>query len=109
VLLPLSCPASHRHRCRRAVARFPWDVYDTIWLIVIGFVGRFTGYAVRTISGSWCRLHPELEESARICGLGPVRALCASTLAAGSTEHHFELDSCSTASSCRELSMVLML
>jgi iron(III) transport system permease protein len=60
--------------------RLPWDVYDTIWLIVIGFVGRFSGYAVRTISGSLVQVHPELEESARVSGYGPMRTLWQITL-----------------------------
>jgi iron(III) transport system permease protein len=81
VLMPLSVPSIAFGIGVAALwLRFPWDIYDTIWLIVIGFVGRFTGYAVRTISGSLVQVHPELEESARICGLGPVRALCRITL-----------------------------
>jgi len=47
---------------------------------------------VRTISGSLVQVHPELEESARICGLGPVRALCRITLPLVRPRHQFELD-----------------
>ena len=49
-------------------------------MIVIGFIGRFSGYAVRTISGSLVQIHPELEESARICGYGPLRTVARITL-----------------------------
>src|SRR6185295_10853547 len=48
--------------------RMPIAVYGTIWIIVLAFIGRFTGYAVRSISSSIVQVHPELEESARIAG-----------------------------------------
>ena len=50
--------------------RAPIEMYGTMWIIIIAFIGRFTGYAVRTISGSLVQVHPELEESARISGCG---------------------------------------
>ena len=76
VLLPLSVPSiAFGIGVASLWLRFPWDRYGTIWVIVIGFVGRFTGYAVRAISGSLVQMHPELEESARICGHGPVRTM----------------------------------
>jgi iron(III) transport system permease protein len=48
-------------------------VYGTSLIIMFAFVGRFTAYAVRSISSSLVQLHPELEESARIFGYGPFR------------------------------------
>jgi iron(III) transport system permease protein len=48
-------------------------VYGTALIIMFAFVGRFTAYAVRSISSSLVQLHPELEESARIFGYGPFR------------------------------------
>lgn len=48
--------------------RVPWPVYGTMWVIILGFLGRYTSYAVRSISGSLVQIHPELEESARVCG-----------------------------------------
>ncbi len=81
VLLPLSVPSIAFGLGVAALwLRLPWDLYDTIWIIVIGFVGRFSGYAVRSISGSLVQVHPELEESARVCGYGPIKALCRITL-----------------------------
>jgi iron(III) transport system permease protein len=81
VLMPLSVPSIAFGLGVAALwLRLPWDLYDTIWIIVIGFVGRFSGYAVRSISGSLVQVHPELEESARVCGYGPIRALCRITL-----------------------------
>ena len=42
-------------------------------VIVIGFIGHLTGYSVRTISGSLVQMHQELEQSARVCGYGPIK------------------------------------
>jgi iron(III) transport system permease protein len=50
--------------------RMPVAVYGSIWIIVLAFIGRFSGYAVRSISSSIVQVHPELEESARIAGYG---------------------------------------
>ena len=35
--------------------RMPIAVYGTIWIIVLAFIGRFSGYAVRSISSSIVR------------------------------------------------------
>lgn len=81
VLLPLSVPSmAFGIGVTSLWLRFPIDVSATIWVIVIGFIGRFSGYAVRTISGSLVQIHPELEESARICGYGPLRTVARITL-----------------------------
>lgn len=81
VLMPLSVPSIAFGIGVAAVwLRVSWSLYDTIWVIVIGFVGRFSGYAVRTLSGSLVQVHPELDESARVAGYGAVRALCRITL-----------------------------
>jgi len=58
----------------------PIPIYGTIWLIIIGLVGRFSAYAVRSISASLVQVHPELEESARIAGYGWSRTLWKITL-----------------------------
>jgi iron(III) transport system permease protein len=60
--------------------RMPIPVYGTIWIIVLAFIGRFSGYAVRSISSSIVQVHPELEESARIAGYGWVRTFARITL-----------------------------
>jgi iron(III) transport system permease protein len=60
--------------------RMPIAVYGTIWIIVVAFVGRFSGYAVRSISSSIVQVHPELEESARIAGYGWIRTFTRITL-----------------------------
>jgi iron(III) transport system permease protein len=60
--------------------RMPIAIYGTIWIIVLAFIGRFTGYAVRSISSSIVQVHPELEESARIAGYGWIRTFLYITL-----------------------------
>ena len=60
--------------------RVPWPVYGTMWVIVLGFLGRYTSYAARSITGSLVQIHPELEESARVCGYGFGRTLATVTL-----------------------------
>lgn len=60
--------------------RMPIAVYGTLWIIVLAFVGRFTGYAVRSVSSSIVQVHPELEESARIAGYGWARTFMHITL-----------------------------
>ncbi|AOO84891.1 ABC transporter permease (plasmid) [Bosea vaviloviae] len=49
---------------------FPWSVYGTVWIIIIGLIGRYISYSVRSITSSLIQIHPELEESARISGFG---------------------------------------
>ena len=51
----------------------PLAVYGTSLIIVLAFIGRFTAYAVRSVSASLIQLHAELEESARVFGYGPLR------------------------------------
>jgi iron(III) transport system permease protein len=58
----------------------PLPVYGTMLIIIFAFVGRFTAYAVRSISAGLVQVHPELEESARVFGLGPFRAFARITL-----------------------------
>jgi iron(III) transport system permease protein len=60
--------------------RMPLPVYGTMWIIVLGFLGRYTSYSARSISGSLVQIHPELEESARVCGYGWARTLARITL-----------------------------
>jgi iron(III) transport system permease protein len=60
--------------------RMPVAVYGTLWIIVLAFIGRFSGYAVRSISSSIVQVHPELEESARIAGYGWIRTFTRITL-----------------------------
>jgi len=54
---------------------FPIAVYGTIWLLVISFGTHYLPYGVRTISSSLVQIHPELEESAQVCGASTARRL----------------------------------
>lgn len=58
----------------------PVTIYGTIWIIIFAFIGRFSGYAVRSISASLVQVHPELEESARVSGYGPTKTFLKITL-----------------------------
>lgn len=60
--------------------KLPVAVYGTLWIIVLALVGRFSAYAVRSISASLVQVHPELEESARISGYGWLKTLSFVTL-----------------------------
>jgi iron(III) transport system permease protein len=48
----------------------PVGVYGTLWVIVLAYVSQFSPQGVRAISNSLVQIHPELEESARVCGAG---------------------------------------
>jgi iron(III) transport system permease protein len=73
VLLPMAVPSI---AFALAVAAFwlwapqGWSLYGTIWIIIIGLIGRYSSYATRAISSSLIQIHPELEESARVSGYG---------------------------------------
>jgi iron(III) transport system permease protein len=81
VLLPISVPGiAFGVGCMLVWIGVPVPVYGTMLIIILAFVGRFTAYAVRSISASLAQVHPELEESARICGYGPLRTFARITL-----------------------------
>lgn len=74
ILLPISVPGiAFGVGLMLVWLSVPLPVYGTILIIIFAFVGRFTAYAVRSISASLVQVHPELEESARLCGYGAVR------------------------------------
>ena len=60
--------------------RIPINVYDTILIVVLAYVGRYSSYAVRVLSASLAQIHPDLEESARVCGYGGLRAFLRITM-----------------------------
>jgi iron(III) transport system permease protein len=81
VLLPVSVPGiAFGVGVMFLWLRIPLDVYGTAWIIILGFVGRFTAYAVRSISSNLVQVHPELEESARVAGYGWIRTFGRITL-----------------------------
>ena len=46
----------------------PIGIYGTLWIIILAYVSQFSPQGVRAIAGSLVQIHPELEESSRICG-----------------------------------------
>jgi iron(III) transport system permease protein len=50
-------------------------LYGTIWILLLSYIARFMPQGAGSISGSLRALHPELEESARVCGAGTARRL----------------------------------
>jgi len=53
----------------------PLGIYGTLWIIIFAYVSQFSPQGVRAIAGSLVQIHPELEESARLCGAGFVYTL----------------------------------
>jgi iron(III) transport system permease protein len=49
---------------------FPIGIYGTLWIIIFAYVSQFSPQGVRAIAGSLVQIHPELEESSRLCGAG---------------------------------------
>ena len=48
----------------------PIGIYGTLWIIILAYVSQFSPQGVRAIAGSLVQIHPELEESSRVCGAG---------------------------------------
>lgn len=77
VVLPLSVPAilfgigSIALWNRDATAR----LYDSAWMAVLLFVGRFAPLAVLALAHATSMLDPRLEEAAQVAGAGPLRRL----------------------------------
>jgi iron(III) transport system permease protein len=81
VLLPISVPGlAFGVGVMLVWIDVPFAVYGTALIIMLAFIGRFTAYAVRSVSSSLVQLHPELEESARVLGCGPGRTFVRITL-----------------------------
>ena len=49
-------------------------IYNTIWIIVIGYITRFLTLGVRSISAAFEQVHESLEEAARMSGANFVTA-----------------------------------
>ncbi len=45
-----------------------FNIYNTIWIILISYIARYLAYSVRTISSSLMQIDDSLEEAARISG-----------------------------------------
>ncbi|MQA94112.1 MAG: ABC transporter permease subunit [Streptosporangiales bacterium] len=54
--------------------RFP-IIYGTLAILVLAFVGHLLPQGFQGISSSLIQVHPDLEESARVCGAGKIRTV----------------------------------
>jgi iron(III) transport system permease protein len=51
-----------------AFIRPPFQIYGTIWILLVAYVARFIPLAVRSANASLRQIDPSLEEAARITG-----------------------------------------
>ena len=51
-----------------------FNIYNTIWIILISYIARYLAYSVRTISSSLMQIDNSLEEAARISGSNRVQS-----------------------------------
>jgi iron(III) transport system permease protein len=58
----------------------PLPIYGTLWVLIIAYVARFMPEGLRATSSGMIQVHSELEESARVSGAGPLRAVSRVTL-----------------------------
>lgn len=54
-----------------AYVRTPF--YFTIWILLIGYITRFTPYGIRATSSTIVQIHNELEDASKLCGAGFLR------------------------------------
>jgi len=55
-------------------------LYGTVWILLIAYVAKFLPYGVVVSRTGLLQMHPELEESARVHGAGPIRTMAAITM-----------------------------
>jgi iron(III) transport system permease protein len=55
-------------------------VYGTVWILLIAYVAKFLSYGVVVSRSGLLQMHPELEESARVCGAGTMRTVTMITM-----------------------------
>jgi iron(III) transport system permease protein len=46
----------------------PIPIYGTLWILLVGFLGKYMTFAVRSSYASLTQIHPELEEASTSCG-----------------------------------------
>lgn len=56
------------------------NLYGSIWLLMVACITRFIPYGVRSASSTLVQIHPELEESSRVCGKSWLTTLVRITL-----------------------------
>lgn len=51
------------------------NLYNTIWIILIAYIGRYVSFAMKSASASLEQVHSSLEEAARSCGASHLESL----------------------------------
>jgi iron(III) transport system permease protein len=55
-------------------------LYGTVWIITLALVTQYVAFTTRTTNAAITQVHKELEEAARICGVGRITTLLRVTL-----------------------------
>ena len=55
-------------------------LYGTIWILLVAYVTKDLPIGLRSTHASFLQVHPELEETARVCGAGWLRQIFTVTL-----------------------------
>jgi iron(III) transport system permease protein len=58
----------------------PIPIYGTLWILLVGFVGKYMTFAVRSSYASLTQIHKELEEASTACGAPWARTFTRVTL-----------------------------
>jgi iron(III) transport system permease protein len=58
----------------------PIPIYGTLWILLVGFVGKYMTFAVRSSYASLTQIHQELEEASTSCGAPWARTFTRVTL-----------------------------
>jgi iron(III) transport system permease protein len=53
----------------------PFVLYGTLWILLVAYITHYLPYGVRTISGSFRQISPDLERAAAVCGASRIAAL----------------------------------
>jgi iron(III) transport system permease protein len=51
-----------------------FNIYNTIWIILISYIARYLAYSVRTVSSSLMQIDNSLEEAARVSGSNRIQS-----------------------------------
>jgi iron(III) transport system permease protein len=55
-------------------------LYGSVWILLIAYTAKFLPYGVAVSRTGILQMHPELEESARVHGAGPIRTIVTITV-----------------------------
>ncbi|MCF3936143.1 iron ABC transporter permease [Acuticoccus sp. M5D2P5] len=56
-----------------AYIRPPFQLYGTLWILLIAYTTRYIPFGVKAVSSSIIQISPDLEKAAHICGAGWIR------------------------------------